>query len=67
MIPNAGQSPDAVRFEARASGAALYFTGAEVVAVRPAGTVRLRFSGARPRPVTPAGRTSGVVNVAARR
>lgn len=63
VIPNAGQSPGAVRFEARGSGAALYFTGAEVVAVRPAGTVRLRFSGASAAQVAPAGRTSGVVNV----
>src|SRR5689334_7921496 len=46
VIPNAGQSPAAVRFEARASGAALYFTGTEVVAVRPTGTMRLGFRGA---------------------
>src|SRR4051794_6782827 len=63
VIPNAGQSPAAVRFEARGSGAALYFTGTEVIAVRPTGTLRLRFAGAAAARVMPAGRLPGVVNV----
>ena len=64
VVPNAGQSPAAVRFEARAEGGALYFTPRDVVLARRAAVVRLRFDGAAAAPrVTPTGRRAGVVNV----
>jgi hypothetical protein len=64
VVPNAGQSPAAVRFEARAEGGALYFTPRDVVLARRAAVVRLRFDGAAAAPrLTPTGRRAGVVNV----
>ena len=63
VVPNAGQSDPSVRFEARASGGAVYFTPREVVLAQVPGAVRLRFDGARSRPaLRPVGRQPGVVN-----
>src|SRR5688572_4956254 len=39
VVRNAGQSPPAVRFEARGAGGALYFTASEVVIARRSGSV----------------------------
>ena len=63
-IPNRGQADAAVRYEARGSGATLFFTDRDVVLARRGGAaLRLRFAGASATPVvTGAGRRPGVVN-----
>jgi hypothetical protein len=64
VVPNAGQRRPAVRYEARAGSAALFFTPREVVLAGPRETVRLRFVGASPAPALDAvGRRPGVVNL----
>jgi hypothetical protein len=63
VIPNAGQTDPAVRFEARAGDGAVFFTRREIVLARPSGALRLRFDGASAHPaVTAADRAPGVVN-----
>jgi hypothetical protein len=59
-VPNAGQAPPGVLFEARGPGGGLRFGAGEVVA----GGVRMRFAGASPDArVAGTGRRPGVVNV----
>ena len=63
IVPNHGQSDPRVRFEARATGGAIFFTRREVVLGRDTGTLRLRFDGAARAPAVRAvDRRPGVVN-----
>lgn len=63
LVQNAGQSDEAVRYEARGSGGSLFVTAQEVVLARPPAVVRLRFVGAdRRAALRPVGRRDGVVN-----